>query len=327
VYKTTGPDVTRENIQFPIMRALGGEKLDEMGKSWEMIFELKWKPEFLGVAEGVAEGVRQYGQLKGTKKDDGLKVDDVGRKIYKGEEQYVAKEHYMGVTPRGAYYDDWEDYNSNATTGRITVVMSRIPETGSNRQERDNTDRQERTAQDNELIDTVTKVGHPILNNRRPVHKQLEKGGTNYVCIYRARHERYMIDLNYEYYLPINCLERWREPLDCSFYEVPRNPEEAHHRKFGTNGDTLLRDHDDRSELRWKKASAVRSKCHFPCTKIERRNGKRKDNRWEKRLAKDEQKNQERKKSTQKPRMHTLRHRDYTEEEQQTSMDRTTRGL
>jgi hypothetical protein len=195
VYKTTGPDVTIENKQFPILRAMGGEKLDEMGKSWEMIFELKWKPEFLGVAEGV----RQYGQLKGTKKDDGLKVDDMVRKIYNEEEQYVAKEHYMGVMPRGAYYDDWEDYSSNATTGRITIVMSRIPETEDNRIERDNTDRQERTAQNNELIYTVTKGGHPVLNNLRPVHEQLEKGGTNYG--YRARHERYMIDLNYKRYL------------------------------------------------------------------------------------------------------------------------------
>ena len=85
-------------------------------------------------------------------------------------------------------------------------------------------------------------------------------------------------------------MERWIEPLDCSFYEVPRNPEEAHHRKFGTNGDIMLRDHDKRTVLRWKKPNGVRSKCHFPCTKIERRNGKRKDNRWEKHLTKDEQK-------------------------------------
>ena len=40
-----------------------------MSKRWEMIFELKWAPEFLGVAEGV----RLYGQKIGTKKDDGLK--------------------------------------------------------------------------------------------------------------------------------------------------------------------------------------------------------------------------------------------------------------
>jgi hypothetical protein len=102
VYKTAGPDITEENMQFPILRALGGEKLEEMGKRWEMIFELKWAPEFLGVAEGV----RQYGQLIGTKKDDGLKVDNLVRKIYKGKEQYITKEHYMGVTPRGADYDD-----------------------------------------------------------------------------------------------------------------------------------------------------------------------------------------------------------------------------
>jgi hypothetical protein len=29
--------------------------------------------------------VREYGQLKGTKKDDGLKVDDMVRKIYNEE--------------------------------------------------------------------------------------------------------------------------------------------------------------------------------------------------------------------------------------------------
>ena len=167
-------------------------------------------------------------------------------------------------------------------------MMSRIPETEENKLERDNTDREERTAQINELIDTVTKDGHPVLNNLRPVHEQLEKGGTNYE--YRARHERYMIDLNYKFYLPISCLEWWLEPLDCSFYEVPRNPEEAHHRKFGTNGDTMLRDHDKRTLLRRKKASGVRSKCQYTCSKIERRNGKRKDNRWEKHLTEDEQK-------------------------------------
>ena len=88
--------------------------------------------------------------------------------------------------------------------------MSRIPETEDNRLERDNTDRQERTAQNSELIYTVTKGGHPVLNNLRPVHEQLEKGGTNYE--YRARHERYMIDLNYKRYLPISCL--WKGGLN-----------------------------------------------------------------------------------------------------------------
>jgi hypothetical protein len=33
---------------------MGGEKLEEMGKSWEMIYELEWEYE--------------QGQLKGTKK-------------------------------------------------------------------------------------------------------------------------------------------------------------------------------------------------------------------------------------------------------------------
>ena len=78
--------------------------------------------------------------------------------------------------------------------------------------------------------------------------------------------------------------------MDCSFYEAPLNPEEAHHRKFGTSGDTQLRRHDLRAVLRWKKASAVRSKYHYPCSKIELRDGKRKDNRWEKRLFNYEQK-------------------------------------
>ena len=62
------------------------------------------------------------------------------------------------------------------------------------------------------LIDTVTKDGHPILNDMRTVYKQLEKGETGYG--YRERHERFQIDLNHEYYLPINCQESWYEPME-----------------------------------------------------------------------------------------------------------------
>ena len=64
VYKTKGPDVTPENKQFPILRAMGGEKLDEMGKSWEMIFELEWEHEL----KSSGLGLYVQGQLKGTKK-------------------------------------------------------------------------------------------------------------------------------------------------------------------------------------------------------------------------------------------------------------------
>jgi hypothetical protein len=71
---------------------------------------------------------------------------------------------------------------------------------------------------------------------------------------------------------------------------VPADPGEAHHRKFGTKGDTMLRDYDNRTILRKKKASGTRTKWQFPCSKIERRNGKRKDNRWEKYLSEGEQK-------------------------------------
>jgi hypothetical protein len=56
------------------------------------------------------------------------------------------------------------------------------------------------------------------------------------------------------------------------------------------SGDTLLRDYDKRSILRKKKASGVRTKYQYPCSKTELRNGERKDNRWEKYLSKDEQK-------------------------------------
>ena len=183
VYKTKGPDITKENIQFPILRSLGGEKMDEMGKRWEMIFELNWEREYIGTAEGV----RKYGPLRGTKKNDGLKVDDWVRKIYNNEVQQVAKEHYMGVTPRGVDYEEWEDYSKYATMGRITIVLSRVIQADTNKTQRDTTNEKERAARDNILIDTVTKDGHPILNDMRTVYKQLEKGETGYG--YRERHE------------------------------------------------------------------------------------------------------------------------------------------
>ena len=84
----------------------------------------------------------------------------------------------MGVTPRGVDYDDWEDYNRNSTTGRITIVMSRKPVTEENKEERAKTDSEERNAQANELIYTVTKPTeeHQVLCEWKPVHAQLEKG-------------------------------------------------------------------------------------------------------------------------------------------------------
>jgi hypothetical protein len=283
VYKTKGPDITKENIQFPILRSLGGEKMDEMGKRWEMIFELEWERDHIGTVEGV----RKYGPLRGTKKNDGVKVDDLVRKIYNGEVQQVAKKHYMGVTPRGVDYEEWEDYSKYAFMGRITVVLSRATQTETNKTQRDTTNERERAARDNIWIDTVTKDGHPILNDYRPVYKQLEKGETGYG--YRERHETFQIDLNHEYHLPINCQESWHEPVSCTFYEAPINTNEVHHRKFGTSTDTQLRHCEPRTVLRWKKANAVRTKCHYPCSRLELRNGKRKDNRWEKHLSENEQ--------------------------------------
>ena len=62
--KTRGSIMEPENKQFPILRAMGGEKLDEMGKSWEMIFELEWEHEL----KSSGLGLYVQGQLKGTKK-------------------------------------------------------------------------------------------------------------------------------------------------------------------------------------------------------------------------------------------------------------------
>jgi hypothetical protein len=56
------------------------------------------------------------------------------------------------------------------------------------------------------------------------------------------------------------------------------------------NSDTLIRDYDKRTILRKKKASGVRTKYQYPCSKIELRSGERKDYRWEKYLSEDEQK-------------------------------------
>jgi hypothetical protein len=268
VYKTKGPDITTENIQFPILRAMGGEKLEEMGKSWEMIYELQWDNEL--------------GHMRGTKKNDGLKVDGTVRKMYNGEEQYVAKEHHMGVTPRGVDYNDWEE--------NITTVASRKLLTEENEEERVRTDKEERKSQDSDLIQTATHSTekHPVLLGWNSIYAQLEKEDAHYE--FRSRHEQSMMHLDYKFYIPNNCLGGYVIPIDCSFYDAPVDPREAHHRKFGTNSDTMLRAHDKRTVLRKKNASGTRTKLQFPCSKIERRSGERKDYRWEKYLSEGEQK-------------------------------------
>jgi hypothetical protein len=119
-------------------------------------------------------------------------------------------------------------------------------------------------------------------------YTQIEKEDANYE--FRSRHEQFMMHLNHKFYVPNSCLEGYDKPIDCSFYEAPEDLGLVHHRKFGMNDDTLLRDYDKRSILRKKKASGVRTKYQCPCSKTELRNGERKDNRWEKYLSNDEQK-------------------------------------
>ena len=103
VYKTKGPDITTKNIQFPILRAMGGEKLEEMDKGWEMIFELEWDNE--------------QGNPNGEPKARGHEVDRRVRKHYMGVEHFVTREQYRGVTPRGVGYCPWED--------ALTIVVPR----------------------------------------------------------------------------------------------------------------------------------------------------------------------------------------------------------
>jgi hypothetical protein len=152
--------------------------------------------------------------MRGNPKIDGNKVDRTVRKIYKGEEQFVAKEHYMGVTPRGADYYAWED--------DMTVVASRSPSTRDNEDERAKTDIEEIKARDSEDQDqTVTHSPerHPVLIGWTPIYAQIEKEDANYE--FRSRHEQFMMHLDHKFYVPNSCFEGYDIPIDCSFYEAP----------------------------------------------------------------------------------------------------------
>jgi hypothetical protein len=145
-----------------------------MGKVWEMIYELEWDNE--------------QGYPRGTPKIDGHKVDRLVRKICKGEEQLVAREQYMGVTPRGAGYYAWED--------KITIVVSRSLSAGDHevragvrellsliekREERVKTDIEEikaRDSEDQDLTATHSPEMHPVLNGWTPIYAQIEKERT-----------------------------------------------------------------------------------------------------------------------------------------------------
>jgi hypothetical protein len=169
---------------------MGGEKLEEMDKGWEMIFELDWE------------------EMNGEPKVRGHEVDRRVRKIYMGVEQSVTREQYRGVTPRGVDYYSWED--------TLTIVVSRslsagghevradireLLSLGEKREERVRTDSEEMIARDSEDQDqTVTHSPemHPVPSGRTPIYTQIEKEDANYE--FRSRHEQFMMHLDHKFY-------------------------------------------------------------------------------------------------------------------------------
>jgi hypothetical protein len=142
------------------------------------------------------------------------------------------------------------------------------------------------------------------------MYTQIEKEDANYE--FRSRHEQFMMHLDHKFYVPNSCFEGYDNPVDCSFYEAPDDSGIVHHRKFGMNGDTLLRDYDKRSILRKKKSK--RSKNEIPIPMLQNRTKERREKiqQMGKVSQQGRTKNQKRKKGTQKPKMQALRHHDYT---------------
>jgi hypothetical protein len=166
VYKTKGPDITTENIQLPVLRAMGGEELEEMDKGWKMIFELEWDNE--------------QGNQNGESKVRGHEVDRWVRKNYRGVEQFVAREQYRGVTLRGVDYYSWEDTltavvsrSLSAGGHEVRADVRELLSLGEKREERVRTDVEEMKARDSEDQDqTVTHSPemHPVLTKRLDSH-------------------------------------------------------------------------------------------------------------------------------------------------------------
>jgi hypothetical protein len=150
-------------------------------------------------------------------------------------------------------------YTNNSS---LTVTADRGKRT---KRRKRRTDLEEVKARDREYPDQTvihSPVMHPVLNGKHPIYTQTEKADANYE--FRSRHEQFMMHLNDKLYVPNSCREGYEQPLDCSFYEAPEDQGIVHHRKFGMNGDTLLRYYDKRSTLRKKKIKRSKNEIPIP---------------------------------------------------------------